>query len=69
MKTLLKILVLAVFIGINANYAVSSEVQKTGVTLEEELRWLQAEAVVFIASRSEQKVSETPAAVFVITRE
>ncbi|MBW7943250.1 MAG: TonB-dependent receptor plug domain-containing protein, partial [Candidatus Kuenenia stuttgartiensis] len=35
----------------------------------EELKWLQEESVVSTASRREQKVSETPAAVFVISQE
>lgn len=35
----------------------------------EELEWLQAEDVVFTASRHEQKLSETAASVFVITQE
>ncbi len=37
--------------------------------IEEELRWLQAEAVVFTASRHEQKVSKTAAAVYVVSHE
>lgn len=68
-QILIRILAVSVFMGINANYALSSDAEKTGVTLEEEMRWLQAEATVFLASRSEQKVSETAAAVFVITQE
>ncbi|MCL7421079.1 MAG: TonB-dependent receptor [Methylobacter sp.] len=38
-------------------------------SLDEELGWLQEEAVVFSASRREQKVSETSAAVFVINND
>lgn len=37
--------------------------------IEEELQWLQAEAIVFSVSRREQKVSETAAAVYVISQE
>ena len=37
--------------------------------IEEELKWLQAEAFVFTATRHEQKVSETAAAVYVVSRE
>jgi iron complex outermembrane receptor protein len=37
--------------------------------IAEELRWLQAEAFVFTASRHEQKVSETAAAVYVVSHE
>lgn len=68
MKTLIKILVLTVFLVINADYSLSEE-GKTNVSLKEELRWLQAEAIVSIASRHEQRVFETTAAVFVITQE
>lgn len=38
-------------------------------SLDEELGWLQEEAVIFSASRREQKVSETSAAVFVINND
>jgi iron complex outermembrane receptor protein len=38
-------------------------------SLDEELGWLQEEAVIFSASRREQKVSETSAAVFVISND
>lgn len=38
-------------------------------SLDEELGWLQEEAVVFSASRREQKVLQTPAAVFVISND
>jgi len=39
----------------------------TGV-LQEELSWLQAESTIFSASRHEEKVSRTAAAVFVFRR-
>lgn len=68
MKSLIKILVVSIFIVGSANYGLADE-EKSAVTLEEELRWLQAEAIIFSASRSEQRVSETSAAVFVITQE
>ena len=38
-------------------------------TLDEELNWLQAESVIFSASRTEQRVLETAAAVFVISQQ
>jgi len=37
--------------------------------LEEELRWLRAEAVVWSASKKEEKLFETPAAAYVLTSE
>ncbi len=37
--------------------------------IHHEIRWLQAEAIVFSASRQEQKVSDTAAAVYIITQE
>ncbi len=46
--------------------AVSS---KSKNRIAEELRWLQAEALVFTASRHEQKISETAAAVYVVSHE
>lgn len=49
--------------------APQSDILLSEKALEEELRWLQAEAIVFTASRQEQKVSDTAAAIFVITRE
>ncbi|MCP4369786.1 MAG: TonB-dependent receptor [Deltaproteobacteria bacterium] len=42
---------------------------KSKEKIKEELRWLQAEAFVFTASRHEQKVSETAAAVYVVSHE
>ncbi len=42
---------------------------KSKERVEEELRWLKAEAVVFTASRHEQKVSDTAAAVYVVSHE
>ncbi len=68
MKRLMKIIVILVFVVSNANYSLADG-ETTGTTLEEELRWLQAESIVFIGSRHEQKVSEVPAAVFVISQE
>ncbi len=38
-------------------------------SLDEELGWLQEESVIFSASRREQKVLQTPAAVFVISND
>lgn len=38
-------------------------------TLEEELSWVQAESIVFSASRHEQRVSDTAAAVYVLGNE
>ena len=37
--------------------------------LEEELSWIQEEAIVFTATRHEQRVSETAAAVYVVSHE
>tara|TARA_B100000315_G_C14423711_1_gene516804 strand:- start:12 stop:440 length:429 start_codon:yes stop_codon:yes gene_type:complete len=37
--------------------------------LEQEFKWLQAEAIIFSATRQEEKVSETAAAAYVITQE
>jgi iron complex outermembrane receptor protein len=37
--------------------------------LDEELRWIHEETFVFTASRHEQKISETAAAVFIVTHE
>lgn len=37
--------------------------------LDEELNWLQAESIIFSASRSEQRVIDTAAAVFVISQQ
>ena len=37
--------------------------------LDEELRWIQEETFVFTASRHEQKISETAAAVFIVNHE
>ncbi|MCP4267152.1 MAG: TonB-dependent receptor [Candidatus Brocadiaceae bacterium] len=42
---------------------------KPKTRIEEEIKWLQAEAVVFSASRHEQKVSEAAAAVYVVSNE
>ncbi len=39
------------------------------LSIDEELRWIQVEATVFSAARREQKVSETSAAVFVLSQE
>ena len=39
------------------------------VSLQEELNWLQAESIVFTASRNEQRVLDTAAAVFVISQQ
>lgn len=68
MKNLIKILALTVFISINVNCTLSNA-QETGVTLEEELRWLRAETVVITASKYEQKIGESPVSVTVITAE
>jgi len=38
-------------------------------SIKEEIRWLQAESIIFSVSRYEQKVSDTAAASFVITQE
>lgn len=38
------------------------------ISLEEELSWLQAESIVYTASRNEQRVLDTAAAVFVISQ-
>lgn len=38
-------------------------------TLEDELNWVQAESIVFSASRLEQRVSDTAAAVYVLSNE
>ncbi|MCK4841131.1 MAG: TonB-dependent receptor, partial [Methylococcales bacterium] len=41
----------------------------SNATLEEELNWLQAESIVFSASRTEQQVLDTAAAVFVLNQQ
>ncbi len=46
-----------------------SSVPVLGVTLEEELSWLQAEAVVFSVAKRKQKILETASSVFVISQE
>ncbi len=43
--------------------------QEAVQSLRDELSWLQAETMIFSASRREQKVLDTPAAVYVITNE
>lgn len=46
---------------------ISTEKMEETQTLQEEIRWLQAEAVVTIATRHETPISKTPGIVSVIT--
>ncbi len=66
MKTLMKIVVILVFVVSNANYGLSNA-EKSSPSLEQELRWLRAETFVIAASKYVQKISEAPAPVTVIT--
>ncbi len=62
---------LAVFLFSNAAMALSPvrpTIDSTAA-LQEELNWLQAESVVFTASRNEQRVLDTAAAVFIISQQ
>ncbi|MBU0675162.1 MAG: TonB-dependent receptor [Proteobacteria bacterium] len=57
--------VLPSFAGVNPD----SQATDSRLLLTEELQWLQAESIVYTASRREQNVADTAAAVFIITQE
>ncbi len=68
----IKIIILALFLLsiINATSAFSDEPSKAGETLDpilEEIRWLQAESIITIATRHETPISKAPGIATVIT--
>ena len=59
----------AILLGLMPAFAEEPLPAEVEEELKEELKWLQSEAFVMIASRREQKVADTAAAVYVVTRE
>jgi iron complex outermembrane receptor protein len=65
----MRIIFLIALVFPSITLALSPHSTDTSVSLEEELSWLQAESIVFSASRNEQRVLDTAAAVFVISQQ